>query len=64
MASKHSTKNISLGSQDKDSNCEGKILAYNKNKLCIISNLYIKNINEVSVFLEYKAHACDVLSVF
>ena len=28
------------------SNCEGKILAYKKNKKCLISILFIKNINE------------------
>ena len=44
---------MSLGSPNKGSTCEGKILAYKKNKLCL---LYIKNINE-----EYKAHARDVL---
>ena len=32
-----------LGSPNKGSNCEGKILAYKKNKLCLISILYIKN---------------------
>ena len=33
---KHSTKSMSLGSPNKGSNCEGKILAYKKNKLCLI----------------------------
>ena len=43
---KHSMKSMSLGSPNKASNCEGKILAYKKNKLCLISILYIKNINK------------------
>ena len=43
---KHSTKSMSLGSPNKGSNCEGKILANKKNKLCLISILYIKNINK------------------
>ena len=43
---KHSTESTCLGSPNKDSNCEGKILAYNKNKLCLISNHYIENTNE------------------
>ena len=43
---KHSTKSMSLGSPNKGSNCEGKISAYKKNRLCLISILYIKNINE------------------
>ena len=43
---KHSTKGVSLGSLSKGSNCEQEILAYEKNKLCLISVLYIKNINE------------------
>ena len=34
------------GIPNKGSNCEGKILAYKKNKLCLISILYIKNTNE------------------
>ena len=42
----HSTKSVSLGSVNKGSDCEGKILAYKKNKLCLISILYIKNTNE------------------
>ena len=37
---KHSTKSVCLGSPNKGSNCEGKILAYKKNKLCLISILY------------------------
>ena len=37
---------MSLGSLNKGSNCEGKILAYKKNKLCLISILYVKNTNE------------------
>ena len=37
---------VSLWSPNKDSNCEGKILVYKKNKLCHISILYIKNISE------------------
>ena len=43
---KHSTKSVSLGSPYKGSNCEGKILACKKSKLCLIIILYIKNINE------------------
>ena len=43
---KHSTKSVCLGSPNKGSNCERKILAYKKNKLCLISILYIKNTNE------------------
>ena len=54
---------MSLESLSKGSNCEGKILAYKKNKLCLISILYIKNINE-ECFIGYKAHARDVLSMF
>ena len=38
---KHSSKSMSLGSPNKGSNCEGIILAYKKNKLCLISILYI-----------------------
>ena len=34
------------GSSFPVSDCEGKILAYKKNKLCLISILYIKNTNE------------------
>ena len=37
---------MALESPNKGSNCEGKILAYKKNKVCLISILYIKNINE------------------
>ena len=44
-------------------NCEGKILACKKNKLCLISILYIMNTNE-ECFIRYKAHAPDALSVF
>ena len=51
---------MSLESPNKGSNCEGKILAYKKSKLCLISILYIKNINE-EYFIGYKAHARDVL---
>ena len=40
-----------------------KILAYKKNKLCLISILYIKNTNE-ECFIGCKAHARDTLSVF
>ena len=54
---------MSLESPNKGSNCEGQILAFKKNKLCLISILYIKNINE-ECFIGYKAHACDVLSMF
>ena len=36
----------SLGSPNKGPNCEGKVLAYKKNKLCLISILYTKNTNE------------------
>ena len=43
---KYSTKSVSLRIPNKGSNCEGKILAYKKNKLCLISILYIKNTNE------------------
>ena len=38
---KHSTKGMCLGSPNKGSNCEGKVLAYKKNSI-----LCIKNINE------------------
>ena len=60
---KHSTKSVCLRSPNKGSNCEGKILAYKKNKLCLISILYIKNTTR-SVLSGYKAHARDALSVF
>ena len=50
-------------SPNKGSNCEGKILAYKKNKLCLISILYIKNIKE-ECFTGYKPRARDVLSMF
>ena len=53
---------MSLEGPNKGSNCEGKILAYKKNKLCFISILYIKNIKE-ECFIGYKAHARDVLSM-
>ena len=43
---KHITKSVCLGSPNKGSDCEGKILAYKKNKLSLISILYIKNTNE------------------
>jgi len=43
---KHSTKSMSLWTQNNGSNCERWILAYKKNKLCLISILYIKNTNE------------------
>ena len=43
---KNISQNECLGSPKKGSNCEGKILAYKKNKLCLISILYIKNTNE------------------
>ena len=56
-------KSVCLGSRNKGSNCEGKILAYKKNKLCLISNLYIKITNE-ECFIRYKDHARDALSVF
>ena len=39
-------KSVSVGSLNKGSNCEGKILAYKKNKLCLISIICIKNTNE------------------
>ena len=42
----YSIKSVSLGSLNKGSNCEGKILAYKKNKLCLISILYIMNTDE------------------
>ena len=42
----------------------GELLACKKNKLCLISILYIKNTNEESVLLGYKAHARDTLSLF
>ena len=45
-AEKHCTKSMSLGSLNKGSNCEGNILAYKKNKLCLISILYVKIINK------------------
>ena len=35
-----------LGSSNKGSICERKILAYKKKKLCLISILYIKNTNK------------------
>ena len=54
---------MSLESPNKGSNRGGKILAYKKNKLCLISILYIKNINK-ECFIGYKAHARDVLSMF
>ena len=41
----------------------GELLAYKKNKLCLISILYIKNTTR-SVLSGYKAHARDALSVF
>ena len=41
----------------------GELLAYKKNKLCLISILYIKNTNE-ECLSGYKAHARDALSVF
>ena len=37
---------MSFWSSNKSSNCDGKILAYKKNKLCLISILSVKNINE------------------
>ena len=52
-----------LGSPNNGSTCEGKILAYKKNKLCLISILSIKNINE-ECFIGYKAQSRDVLSMF
>ena len=54
---------MSLGSPNNGSTCEGKILAYKKNKLCLISILSIKNINE-ECFIGYKAQSRDVLSMF
>ena len=42
----YSIKNVALASLKKGSNCEGKILAYKKNTLCLISILYITNTNE------------------
>ena len=42
----HFAKSMCLGSPNKGLNCEGKILAYKKNKLCRFSILYIKNINK------------------
>ena len=36
---------------------------YKKNKLCLISILYVKNTNE-ECFIGYKAHARNDLSVF
>ena len=54
---------MSFGSPNKGSNCEGKIIAYKKTKLCLISNLYVENTNELC-FIGYKAHARDVLTVF
>ena len=41
----------------------GELLANKKNKLCLISILYIKNTTR-SVLSGYKAHARDALSVF
>ena len=46
---------MSLGRLNKGSNCEGKILAYKKNKLCLISIRIVTR----SVLSEYKAHARD-----
>ena len=51
-----------LGSPNKGSNCQGKILAYNKNKLCLISILYIQNTNK-KCFIMIKS-SCDTLLVF
>ena len=41
---KHSSKSVSLGSPNKDSKCEGNILAYKKNKPDLITIPYIKNL--------------------
>ena len=60
---KHFSKSMSLWSPNKGSNRGAKILAYKKNKLYLISILYIKNINE-EYFFGSKAHARDVLSMF
>ena len=45
---KHSTISVSLWTQNNGSNSERRILAYKKNKLCLITGsiLYIKNTNE------------------
>ena len=54
---------MSVGSPNNGSNCEGKIFAFKKNKLCLVSVLYINNIN-LECFIGYKVHAGDVLSMF
>ena len=59
---KHSSKSVCLGSSNKGSNCEGKILAYKKNRLGLISVRYITNTNE-ECFIGYKAHARDTIGV-
>ena len=46
---KHPTKSMSLGSPNKGSNCEGIILAYKKNKLCLIRILYCCEASVASV---------------
>ena len=61
LLQKHSTKKCPLvWTQNNGSNCERRILAYQKNKLC----LYIKNTLTRNVLSGFKAHACDDLSVF
>ena len=59
---RHPSKSVSFWSPNKGSNCERRTLAYGKNKLYLISMLYIKNSDE-ECFIRYKAHARDVLSV-
>ena len=39
---------MSLGSPNKGSNCEGKILAYKKNKLCLISIYTVSDLGVLS----------------
>ena len=43
---KNIQQGVSLWTQNNGSNCERWIFAYKKNKLCLISILYIKNTNE------------------
>ena len=51
------------GVRTKGSKCEGKVLAFKKNKPGVISILYIKNANE-ECFIGFKARARDILSMF
>ena len=49
----HSTKSVSIGSPNKGSKCEGKILAYKKNKPGLIIILYIKNLMRMRGVLSF-----------